>query len=131
MIVVDASVLANVVADDGPDGTRVRHLVVSNGPVAMPDLADIETMAVLRKRWIGKTITTQRFAAAVGYLAALPFRRYPAHAFLHRIHELRFDVTVHDAVYVALAEALGCDLVTADARLARASGPRCPIRVVA
>ena len=131
MIVVDASVLANVVADDGPDGTRVCHLVVSNGPVAMPDLADIETMAVLRKRWIGKTITTQGFAAAVGYLAALPFRRYSAHPFLHRIHELRFDVTVHDAVYVALAEALGCDLVTADARLARASGPRCPIRVVA
>lgn len=130
MIVADASVLANVVGDDGPDGAQVRRLLVSDGPAAMPDLADIETMAVLRKRWIGKTITTQRFEMAVGYLAALPFRRYPAHPFLHRIHELRFNVTAYDAVYVALAEALGCELVTADARLGRASGAWCAIRVV-
>ena len=71
MIVVDASVLANVVADDGPDGARVRRLLVSDGPAAMPDLADVETMAVLRKRWIGKTISTERFEAAVDHLAAL------------------------------------------------------------
>lgn len=130
MIVVDASVLANVVADDGPDGARVRRLLVSDGPAAMPDLADVETMAVLRKRWIGKTISTERFEAAVDHLAALPFRRYPTRPFLQRMHELRFNVTACDAVYVALAEALGCDLVTADARLGRASGPRCTIRVV-
>jgi predicted nucleic acid-binding protein len=31
---------------------------------------------------------------------------------------------------VALAEALGCELVTADRRLAGAPGPGCPITVV-
>jgi predicted nucleic acid-binding protein len=42
---------------------------------------------------------------------------------------MRANVTPYDAVYVALAEALGCELVTADARLAKAAGPRCAIRV--
>ncbi len=131
MIVVDASVLANVVADDGPDGERSRGLVLGTGPVAIPEVADVETMAVLRKRWISKTITEHRLADVVTNLAVLPFERYPARPFLVRIYELRSNVTPYDAVYVALAEALGCILLTADMRLARASGPRCDIRVVA
>ena len=40
---------------------------------------------------------------------------------------LAHSITAYDACYVALAEALGCTLLTADARLARAPGPRCTI----
>lgn len=36
-------------------------------------------------------------------------------------------VTVYDAWYVALAEALDATLVTADLRLVGATGPRCEI----
>jgi predicted nucleic acid-binding protein len=50
VIVVDASVLANVVGDDGADGQRVRIEVRAAGGLAAPDLVDVETMAVLRKR---------------------------------------------------------------------------------
>ncbi len=39
-------------------------------------------------------------------------------------------MTPYDAVYVALAETLACTLVTADARLARAPGPTCPVEVL-
>ena len=49
---------------------------------------------------------------------------------LQRAYELRATVTVYDAVYVALAEALDCPLLTADARLARAPGPRCQVQVL-
>ena len=49
---------------------------------------------------------------------------------LGRIWELRGNVSAYDATYVAVAEALGATLVTADARLARAPGPRCAITVV-
>jgi predicted nucleic acid-binding protein len=38
---------------------------------------------------------------------------------------------VYDGWYVALAEWLGTELVTADQRLANAAGPRCPIRHLA
>lgn len=122
--------LANFVADDGPDGVRARRAVSEAGDAAIPDLADVETAAVLRKRWIARTITPERFAGAIDDLVELPLRRYAASPLLRRALELRATVTVYDATYVALAEALDCDLVTADSRLARAAGPRCTIRVL-
>ena len=42
----------------------------------------------------------------------------------------RLIVTAYDAMCVALAENLDCALVTADARLSGANGPRCTITVV-
>ena len=130
MIVIDASVLANVVGDDGSDGQRARLEFRIAGDVAAPDLADIETVAVLRKRWIAGTVSDQRFAAAVDDLEQLDIDRYPALRFMRRAYELRANVTVYDSAYVALAEALSCELLTADQRLANASGPRCAIRVL-
>ena len=43
----------------------------------------------------------------------------------------RQNVTAYVAGYVAPAELLGCELLTADKRLAIAPGPRCPIRALA
>ncbi|MXW75379.1 MAG: type II toxin-antitoxin system VapC family toxin [Acidimicrobiaceae bacterium] len=130
MIVVDASVLSNSLADDGLDGAEARNALSQAGEAAVPDLADVETAAVLRKRWMAQTITDDRFSTAIDILAGLPFRRYPISLFLRRAYELRSNITAYDAVYVALAEALDCELVTCDARLARASGARCHIRVL-
>ena len=130
MIVIDASVLANVVGDDGSDGQRARLAFRDAGDVAAPDLADVETVAVLRKRWIAGTVSDERFAAAVDDLGQLDIDRYPALRFMRRAYELRANVTVYDSAYVALAEALSCELLTADQRLANASGPRCAIRVL-
>jgi predicted nucleic acid-binding protein len=50
--------------------------------------------------------------------------------FIDRIWELRSNLSVYDAWYVALAEALGTELFSTDQRLASAPGPRCPIKVV-
>ena len=127
---MDASVVANFLAEDGHAG-RVARVAVSRAEgVSLPDLADVETAAVLRKRWIARKLTDERFATALATLANLPFRRHPALAMLQRAYELRATVTVYDAMYVALAEALGCPLLTADIRLARAPGPRCEIQVL-
>jgi len=130
VIVIDASVLANVVGDDGSDGQRARLEFRNAGDVAAPDLADVETVAVLRKRWIAGTVSDRRFAAAVDDLGQLDIDRYPTLRFMRRAYELRANVTVYDSAYVALAETLGCELLTADQRLANASGPRCAIRVL-
>lgn len=129
MIVVDASILANVVADDGADGARARGVLVGQD-LNVPDLVDVEVVSVLRRRWLAEDLTAQRFAAAIADLTALPAERYPVLPFMPRAYELRANVSAYDATYVALAEQLGCPFVTADARLAAAPGPRCPISVL-
>ncbi len=130
MIVVDASVLANVVGDDGVDGESARREVRAAGDVAAPDLVDVETVAVLRKRWLARTISESRFGAAIDDLEDLAIDRYPTLGFMRRAYELRDDVTAYDAAYVALAETLECELLTADERLSKAVGPRCQIRLL-
>lgn len=129
MIVVDASVLANVVGDDGADGALARD-AIRGDELAVPDLVDVEVVSVLRRRWLGKTMSARRFAKAVDDLAALPADRFPALPLMRRAYELRANVSAYDAAYVALAEELGCILLTADRRLAAAPGPRCPMTVV-
>lgn len=130
MIVVDASVLANVVADDGPDGEVSRSELRDAAGAAIPDLADVETVAVLRKRWLAGDLSARRFASAIDDLEDLDLERYPTLPLMHRAYELRANVTAYDAAYVALAEALQAELITADRRLTGATGPRCRIRVL-
>ena len=77
MIVLDASVLANAVADDGPIGKTARARLAAATEASIPDLADVETTAVLRKRWIAGTLTDRRFRSAVDDLLALPSRASP------------------------------------------------------
>lgn len=122
--------LANVVGDDGADGRAARGELAAAEAVAAPDLVDVETIAVLRKRWIDGTLSTRRFAVAVEDLQDLAIERYQARPFLERAYELRSNITAYDAMYVALAETLDCDLVTGDRKLVNAPGPRCTIRLL-
>jgi predicted nucleic acid-binding protein len=73
--------------------------------------------------------------AAAGWGALDTWRRlgvarYPTVSLLHRVWELRQNLSAYDAGYVALAEHLGCPLLTADSRLGRAPGVRCTITLV-
>jgi predicted nucleic acid-binding protein len=130
VIVVDASVVANAVADDGADGRVARALIAGTTPLAAPDLVDVETVSVLRRRWLAGHLTPARFAGAVEDLNSLDISRYATGPLMMRAYELRDNITPYDAAYVALAEALDAPLLTADRRLAQAPGPRCEIRLV-
>lgn len=131
MIVVDASVLANALADDGEDGSAARTRLVAAGELAAPDLVDVETMAVLRKRWIAGDLSDDRFSDAVDDLGDLAVTRYPMQPLIRRAFELRGNVTAYDAAYVALAEQLDCALLTADRKLAAAPNVTCQVEVLA
>ena len=130
MIVADASVVANVVADDGADGDVARAHVRDAGDLMAPDLVDVETVSVLRRRWLANDLTEGRLRTAVDDLESLPIARYPTRGLMRRAFELRANVTACDAVYVAHAEGLVCPLLTADVRLAKAPGPECEIRIL-
>lgn len=130
MIVADASIVANALGDDGADGAAARAVLRAERDLAAPDLVDVETVSVLRRRWLNGDLTARRFRSAITDLGDLAIMRHPTLPFMTRAYELRANVTPYDAAYIGLAEALDCELVTADARLANAPGPRCQIRIV-
>jgi predicted nucleic acid-binding protein len=126
VIVLDASAVADALLDAGPRGEWARTEIAAADGLAAPHLLDVEVASVARNRALRREVPRRRASDAVDDLARLRVRRYAATPLLHRIWELSGSLTAYDAVYVALAEALGCALVTTDLRLART--PRLPVR---
>jgi predicted nucleic acid-binding protein len=129
VIVVDASVLATSLGDDGPDGDRARARLRGERLTA-PELVDLEVASVWRRQVSAGAMDERRAVLALADLGTLPLRRTPHRPLLARCWELRDNLTIYDAAYVAVAEALGVPLLTGDARLARATGPTCAIEVL-
>jgi predicted nucleic acid-binding protein len=129
VIAVDASVLAVALADDGPDGDHTRTRLRGERLTA-PELVDVEVVSVWRRQVQEGAMDARRGALALADLTALPLRRASHRLLLARCWELRSNLTIYDASYVALAEALDVTLVTGDGRLARATGPQCHIEVL-
>jgi len=129
VIVMDASVLAPALGASTLQAAQARQLLLNND-VALPDVADVEVAAVLRKAWLGDLISETALESAYGHLSALPATRYSTKPLLGRVFELRENVSPYDACYVALAELFRCDLVTADKRLSKAPGLRCNVRTM-
>jgi predicted nucleic acid-binding protein len=129
VIVADASVLATALGDDGAEGDRARSRLRGER-LSAPELVDLEVASVLRRQVRGGHVDDRRAALALADLAALPLRWAPHRPLLARCWELRDSLSIYDAAYVALAEALEVILLTAAQRLAGAAGPRCRIEVL-
>jgi predicted nucleic acid-binding protein len=129
VIVVDASVLASALGDDGPDGDRARHRLAGERLFA-PELIDLEVVSVWRRAARSGGLDDRRAGLALADLASIPLARASHRALLARIWELRTNLTPYDAAYVALAELLDSVLVTADRVFARASGIECEVEVL-
>lgn len=129
MLVVDASVLATALGDDGRDGDLARGRL-RDQQLAAPELIDLEVVSVLRRQLAGGRLDPRRAQLALGDLVELPLQRASHRPLLARCWELRDNLTVYDAAYVALAEALGTSLLTADSHLAGAPGLGCPVELL-
>ncbi len=130
MIVVDASVVAPALADDGADGDRARERLRGER-LSAPELLDLEVVAVFRRASREGRLEERRAAQALEDLDSLPVRRISHRPLLPRIWQLRENLTVSDAAYVAMAEALDATLLTADRRLRRAGVFDCEVEVLA
>jgi predicted nucleic acid-binding protein len=118
-LVLDASAVAEFLVTSTVGIRAAEHMAEHAGELHLPHLAVIETASVLRT-WVRRgEVPEQRAAAALVDLGDLPARRWPGEPLLARMWELRDTVTAYDASYVALAEFLEADLLTADQRLAR------------
>jgi predicted nucleic acid-binding protein len=96
----------------------------------VPQLFEYEVLSALRWEALRKELSPERERAALRHLLRFRRRRHPPQPLLERIWELRRSITVYDASYIALAEALDAPVVTADARLARSHGHGAAIELV-
>jgi len=115
VIVADAPTVVAALFSDG-----MAREIVRREQVQAPHLIDSEVAHVLRAR-----VRRQVIDATTGWDLLHRFRwmaisRHGTFAMLDRVWELRDHLTAYDAAYVALAEAIDCPLVTADARISRA-----------
>jgi predicted nucleic acid-binding protein len=130
VIVVDASVLATALSDDGSDGEHVRRRLDGESVLCAPEIVDLEVAMAWRRQLIAGWLDESGAQQALDDLAALNLVRAPHLPLMPRIWELRDNLTPYDAAYVALAEALGATLLTADARSTRAPGLRCEVELL-
>ena len=127
MIAVEASCLVGALLGSQPAAVaRLSREPMLHGP----QLLSLEVTAVLCRLVLDRRLSEGAARGALRKLAALPLMLHPHNGLVARIWELRGTLTVREAAYVAVAEALQLPLVTADGHLARAPGPRCVIELV-
>lgn len=130
MIVLDASVVAELLLRT-PDASRVEARVLGSGePLAAPALLDVEVAQVLRRYVLRGEVAELHGRSAISLLSRLPIRRHHHGPLLRRVWELRQNLTAYDATYVALAEGLRATLLTRDTALAAAPGHTARIEVL-
>ena len=129
MAVVDASVLVDALAVAGRAGDSARSELRRHTVLEVPAIFGAESVSALRGMVRRRQLSLARATAAVAQVRLVRAIRYPFEPFATRVWELRDVLTAYDAWYVALAEWLGTELVTADGSLTRTSGPRCTVRL--
>jgi predicted nucleic acid-binding protein len=130
VLVTDASIVTHVVIGHDHPGRQARDRLRGES-IAAPHLLDLEVCSALRRLVRRRLLTPGRADLAIADLTSLPIRRVPHDGLLRRCWELRDNLTIYDASYVALAELLEATLLTGDGRLAGAPGLRCDVEVVA
>lgn len=117
MIVADASVVVDLLLGGGSEAgdTLAAHLR-SGEVICAPHLIDVEVGQVISRFALRGEIRQEDAEALILDFTYLSIRRYPHTGLLSRAFSLR--LTVYDGIYLALAEALGCPLLTGDQRLA-------------
>ncbi len=95
-----------------------------------PALVDLEVAAAMRKLCALKRVSLPRANQALADLHDLRIARFPHKDLIVRCWELRNNVTMYDASYIAVAELFDVVLLTADVRLAKVPGAKCKIEVL-
>lgn len=132
LIVLDASAAVAAFAEYTGRGTRLLNRIAEVGEIAVPAHYHVEAANALRGMERGGVIETAAMFGALRDLTDLVVTEHlVVGLLLYRAMQLRANATVYDALYVALAEQLGCSVVTADAKLAAIPGVNCPIEVFA
>lgn len=127
-LVIDSSFVVAALVDDGPEGRWAERLLLRR-PLHAPELMPFEVANVLRRLTSAGRLSSDVASLAHRNLVSVPVEFVPYEAVADRAWELRANVPVFDAAYVAAAELVDAPLATLDRRLAAAPGPRCEFLV--
>ena len=119
MIVLDASVVVELLTNGPLADSLRRDLAGRNESFVVPHLLDVEVVSALRGLAAGRRIDSHRSEQLLMDLAALRAERYAHTPLIGRIWELRHSFTAYDAAYIALAEVTDSVLYTSDAKLSQ------------
>jgi predicted nucleic acid-binding protein len=126
VIVVGTSALVEFLVGADATAEQVRVLVAGHR-LAAPHAIDLECASSLRGLVNGRKLAADEAERALDLLAKMNVQRYGHAPLLPRIWQLRSNMWPCDAAYVALAESLGAQLLTIDAKLEKVPGIRCEI----
>ena len=121
LYVVDSSVATKWFVPEALSEQAIDLLRLEN-EFAAPDLLLPEFGNVLWKKARLRELTRQEATATVRALESVPLAIFPSGPLLESAFEIALATgrTVYDSLYLALALALDCPLVTADERFANA-----------
>jgi predicted nucleic acid-binding protein len=131
VIVLDASALLEFLLQT-PLGIRVEaRLFRATHEFHAPHLVDVEVAQGLRRLVRLGQVSADRAADALADLADFDLHRHQHLDLLSRVWMLRDNITAYDAMYVALAEAIGAAIITCDLPLAKTTGHGARIEAIA
>ena len=123
---MDASAAVAALLNDGQARERL-----ATERVWAPEVIDVEVVNGLRGCLAEGRIDDGAAQAAFEAWQGMGVRRVSGRGLLSRVWELREVLDTAAALYLALAEALDCAVVTADVKLSAVTAARCPVLRVA
>ncbi len=113
---LDTSAVVDFLLGSGV-AAEVETLFDAGSEAAAPDLLVFEVLAVLRRQYLRGQLSAARAGGAVEDLGDLPVELVPTLALRERAWALRRNLTIGDALFIAVAEVLDEPLATKDAAL--------------
>lgn len=123
-LVVDASVVAEILF--GTEAGRRAARLIDGYELIAPQHLTAEVASVIRGWSLSNQITDEQAQRAFREFDALGVQQMSMMSLLPEVHALRHNISAYDAMYVVLARAARCSLLTLDARLA-ASASDCSL----
>ncbi|MGO9487797.1 MAG: type II toxin-antitoxin system VapC family toxin [Solirubrobacteraceae bacterium] len=121
MTVIDTSGAVDFLLGWGA-AAGVERLLATEGEASAPDILVFEVISALRRQSQRGLLGDDRAQSALADLGDLRLRLFPSMALRGRAWELRHNLTAADALFIALAEALGEPLASKDRALLAAAG---------
>lgn len=126
VVVPDASAVVALLVDGGEDGEWAAARLAGADLIAVHLMA-FEVADILRRQELAGAISADQAAQAHVDLLDLPVQYFPYYTVALRSWQLRSNLSMYDAGYVALAELASAPLVTLDRRIDRSPGVRCTV----